>query len=255
MAKDLGWIKLHRSSFNNRLYFSEPFTRWQAWCDLLLLANHKSGMFRVRGIKVEVLRGQTGFSSVELADRWRWSRGKVNRFLDELKDEQQIVQQKSNVTTLISIVNYDKYQADSAANSTQVGTHVSTLNGQEMVQQTDINKNDNNNNNKKERFNNNPKSENFNGLPEIKIGAAKELVRITCQKTLSDSDIISVWEVFKIQNLTGKKYYQDEDSVYSHFINWIKNQDFKNKVSESNKSEYEKKLEADREKYRAKKHE
>lgn len=144
MSKDLGWIRLYRSSFNNRLYFSEPFTRWQAWCDLLLLANHKSGMFRVRGIKVEVLRGQTGFSAVELADRWRWSRGKVNRFLVELKEEQQIVQQKNNVTTLISIVNYDKYQTDGTANGTQVGT----LNGhkvvQQTVQQTDINKNDNN---------------------------------------------------------------------------------------------------------------
>lgn len=145
MSKDLGWIRLYRSSFNNRLYFSEPFTRWQAWCDLLLLANHKSGRFRVRGILVEVLRGQTGFSSVELSDRWRWSRGKVNRFLVELKNEQQIVQQKSNVTTLISIVNYDKYQTDGTLNGTDNGT----LNGhkvvQQTVQQTDINKNDKNN--------------------------------------------------------------------------------------------------------------
>lgn len=105
-----GWIKLYRSSFNNKLYFSDPFTRWQAWTDLILLANHKDGVIRKRGVKVIVERGQLGHSERTLAKRWKWSRGKVRRFLDELKMEQQVIPQKTNVTTLLTIVNYNEYQ-------------------------------------------------------------------------------------------------------------------------------------------------
>lgn len=110
MAKDYGWVKIHRSSFNNRLYFSEPFTRWQAWVDLILMANHQEGVIRKRGVSVIVERGQVGCSEVTLSERWKWSRGKVRRFLKELKSVHQIEHQKTNVTTLITILNYEEYQ-------------------------------------------------------------------------------------------------------------------------------------------------
>lgn len=107
-------------------------------------------------------------------------------------------------------------------------------------------------NNKKEIFINMPLPEHFNGLPEMKIGASIELVRITKQANIDKKNVQDLWEVFKIQNLTGKKYYQDQDSVYSHFINWIKKQDFKG-TDFSKLSEYEKDLNEKREKYKGKK--
>ena len=79
-----GWIKLYRSSFENRLYFDEPFTRFQAWIDLLLLANHKDGSFFKRGNIVKVPRGTVARSMKELADRWQWSEAKVSRFINFL---------------------------------------------------------------------------------------------------------------------------------------------------------------------------
>lgn len=117
-----GWIKLYRKSFNNELYFAEPFTKWQAWVDMLLLANHEENVITKRGIKIIVERGQIGYSEVSLAERWKWSRDKVRRFLKYLengekndtakngKTRQQIRQQKCNTTTLITILNYEKYQ-------------------------------------------------------------------------------------------------------------------------------------------------
>jgi phage-related minor tail protein len=96
---------------DNHLWLSEPFTRAQAWIDLLLLANHKDNYIRVRGNRIEVRRGQVGWSQQSLAKRWKWSRKKVANFLSELqKKEQQIEQQKNNVTTLITIINYEQYQ-------------------------------------------------------------------------------------------------------------------------------------------------
>ena len=101
------------------MYFSDPFTRMQAWIDLLLVANYRDSVIYVRGNKVDVKRGQIAKSQDFFATRWKWSRGKVIRFLDELQKCGQIVQQKSNVITLISVVNYEYYQQDGTTDEPQ----------------------------------------------------------------------------------------------------------------------------------------
>lgn len=115
----MGWIKIHRNITENPMYFSEPFTRMQAWIDLLLVANYRDSVIYVRGNKVDVKRGQIAKSQDFFATRWKWSRGKVIRFLDELQKCGQIVQQKSNVITLISVVNYEYYQQDGTTDGQQ----------------------------------------------------------------------------------------------------------------------------------------
>lgn len=148
-----GWIKLHRKIMENPSYHTEPFCRNMAWIDLLLLANHETGYFRVRGIKVTVKRGQVGFGIEKLGQRWGWSRGKVERYLTELEQDGQIVRQKNNVTTLLSIVSYEDYQGDSKADYTADSKANSKANskadGQQTVKQTDINKNEKNEENEK----------------------------------------------------------------------------------------------------------
>lgn len=123
-----GFINVYRKIMDEPSYFSERFCRNMAWIDLLLLANHAKGYYSVRGVRIEVLRGQVGWGIDKISQRWKWSRGKVERFLNELETDRQIVRQKSNVTTLITINNYEKYQKYSNAN------------GQQTVKQTDINK-------------------------------------------------------------------------------------------------------------------
>jgi hypothetical protein len=91
---------------------------------------------------------------------------------------------------------------------------------------------DNENENKKSKINKvgkYPKPEDFNGLPEIKLGSAIQLMKITQGIIASEGDVNSLWEVFKGQNLTGKKFYASEDDVYSHFINWVKEKKVKSK--------------------------
>lgn len=141
-----GFILLYRQMMESEMWKSEPFTRGQAWVDLLMLANHQDGWFRCRGVRVEVKRGQVGYGAVALGKRWQWSRGKVNRFLKELEMDQQIEQQKNNVTTLISIKKYDEYQAkqDSKKNNKR------TANGQQTDSKRTQTNNDNNENNEKE---------------------------------------------------------------------------------------------------------
>jgi uncharacterized phage protein (TIGR02220 family) len=113
-----GYVKLWRKVRDNPLWTSEKFSRGQAWVDLIMLANHKKGFIRKRGIKIEVERGEVGWSERQLAERWQWSRGKVRRFLIDLclgdfpEITRKTIPQKKFVTSLIVINNYDLYQSD-----------------------------------------------------------------------------------------------------------------------------------------------
>ena len=144
-----GWVKIHRCLVNSDIWNCEPFSRGQAWIDLIILANHKESFFYKRGNKIVVNRGQVGRSEVELSDRWKWSRTKVRKFLEDLKKEQQIEIVKSRITQVLTIVNYDAYQEKEQQTGQQKDSKKTA-----KVQQKDIYKNDKNeknvNNDKKE---------------------------------------------------------------------------------------------------------
>ena len=105
-----GWILLHRKLIDNGIWTSEPFTRGQAWVDLLMIASHAKSVFYIRGNKVEVNIGEVAWSEEKLSSRWRWSRTKLRGFLKHLKNEQQIIQHNNNIINIIAIVNYKQYQ-------------------------------------------------------------------------------------------------------------------------------------------------
>lgn len=129
------------------MWLSEPFTRAQAWVDLLSLANHKDGYIIVAGDRIDIKRGQCGWSMLNLSKRWRWSRGKTKRFVNQLEIDEKIVQQTNTRNSIITICNYNKYQGDDTTDEPKVG--------HQTVQQTDIrrdtNKNDNNVKKEKEK--------------------------------------------------------------------------------------------------------
>jgi len=109
-----GYIKLWRKLQDNYLWTQDKFTRGQAWVDLLLLANHKPNSIMIRGIEIFVDRGQLAYSEITLSRRWKWSRNKTRRFLNFLSQKMihQIKQEKNNITSIITILNYDSYQND-----------------------------------------------------------------------------------------------------------------------------------------------
>lgn len=80
------YFYVNRSLLQSDRWLEEPFTRGQAWVDMFGLANHKDGYIRVSGYKVIVQRGQLGWSQRALCTRWKWSRGKLIRFLNELAE-------------------------------------------------------------------------------------------------------------------------------------------------------------------------
>ena len=116
MRADRGWIKLWRKLADDPLWTSEPFTKGQAWVDLLLLAQ---GVNNTRnGEKsCEFKAGTVYLSILQLSKRWKWSRAKVRRFLDGLANDT-MVSTTSDTTngTTVTIENWAIYQSDGQQN-------------------------------------------------------------------------------------------------------------------------------------------
>jgi len=106
-----GWIKVHRKIRESRCW-ADPI-RLRAWLDLLLSATHKEQwVHRGNHDPVMVLPGQVLTSKVKLAERWGLARGTVISMLNKWELEQQIEQLNTNRYTLITIKNWNSYQAD-----------------------------------------------------------------------------------------------------------------------------------------------
>jgi hypothetical protein len=114
----MSWIKLHRGIFDTEGYFSEPFCKNMAFIDLILLANHKDDHFYCHGMRVDVKRGEVGCGLLSLSKRWKWSIGKVVRFLGILEKDGKTENRKVGTITLVSILNYDKFQKKDAERKT-----------------------------------------------------------------------------------------------------------------------------------------
>lgn len=106
-----GWIRIYRQIKNSWIWKDkEPFDKRSAWIDLLLLVNHKNKKIPFENGFIEIERGQTLTSIKQLAERWNWSRHKVSDYLNQLEQDTMIIQVRDTRKTLVSIVNYNKYQ-------------------------------------------------------------------------------------------------------------------------------------------------
>ena len=116
--------------FDDEWYFSEKFTREQAWIDLLLLAEYKPRKFYIRKNLVELERGQLAVSIRTLAERWKWGINKVQGFISELEESGRIDTQKSHVVNILTISKYEYYQVNDfiecASTDTQTDTQGKT---------------------------------------------------------------------------------------------------------------------------------
>jgi len=111
MSKD-GFVLLHRSIMDNPWYMKKPFTKNEAWIDIILLTNHSDSFIDKRGVIIDVARGECGWSISALEHRWGWSDTKVKKFLENLEKMEQIkVVKVGKVTTKIKVLNYEKYQS------------------------------------------------------------------------------------------------------------------------------------------------
>lgn len=141
-----GWVKIHRKILDSR--YGKNLEMIGLWTVLLLKANHKNG-FTHDG--TEIQKGQLMCSQSSLASNFNIDRSKMRRMLKGLEKAEQIKQQTSSKNTIISILNYDKYQfvdqlSEQLENSDKTSLdQLGNSNETPSEHQCNTNKNDNNN--------------------------------------------------------------------------------------------------------------
>ncbi|KKC30917.1 hypothetical protein [Caldanaerobacter subterraneus] len=135
-----GWIKLYRSVTEHWLWKDKPFSKGQAWVDMLLMANHSNNKFVLGNELIELEKGSFITSIRKLSERWGWSRTKVIKFLDLLKKDHMISYFSDTKKTVVSIENYGFYQDIDDTKKTQKRHEDDT-----KVTRKSTNKNDNKN--------------------------------------------------------------------------------------------------------------
>ena len=155
-----GFIPFARKFFESEEWLTpRVFSKAEAWLDMVYLASFadhdidlgKSGM-------LTLFRGEFYYTQRQLAKRWGWSLGSVNRHLTRLSEGAnprielisrgthfgtQIGTQVETQITVVRLCNYESYNSVFLECGTQVGTQVGTQIGT-LNNKGDNNKGDNN---------------------------------------------------------------------------------------------------------------
>lgn len=150
-----GWVSVYRQIQEHWIWQDKPFSRGQAWIDMILLANHEDNKFLLGNEVVSVKPGSFITSEVKLAERWGWSKTKVRSFLRLLQNDSMIVKKADQKKTTITIENYSVYQ-----NPETIKKPVKNRKETDKKPPRDTNNNDNNDNNENNennKYNDDPK--------------------------------------------------------------------------------------------------
>ena len=120
MSTDKGYIKVYRDIRDHWIWNDdeEPFSRGQAWIDLIMMVNHNDKEILFNGKLIHVEKGCRVTSLRRLSERWKWSIHKVSDFLNLLEKEGMISQSRDSKKTLITLVNYGVYQSETKSKGT-----------------------------------------------------------------------------------------------------------------------------------------
>lgn len=147
-----GWISVHRSLQCHWLWDEKPFSKGQAWIDMLMMANHADKKFLLGNELVEVKTGSFITSELKLMERWGWGKTKTRAFLDLLQKDGMIVKISDRKRTTIIIENYSDFQDSQTTDKPQTD-HSQTTGRPSADTNNNVNNDNNvNNNNKKGRF-------------------------------------------------------------------------------------------------------
>ena len=112
-----GWAAIYRSIQECWVWDDKPFSKGQAWIDLIITANHEDVIKTVKGRPHKFEKGTVSMSQRKLAERWGWSRAKVIHFLHDLESTGMIEKQTMDYT-IIKLVNWDKFQVEHSKKQT-----------------------------------------------------------------------------------------------------------------------------------------
>jgi hypothetical protein len=148
-----GYIKLYRDLTNNPLWVEKPYTRGQAWVDMLFRCNHVCIKMPPQYQGIWILRGQFLLSNLKLAETWGWDEKKVRRFMGYLEQEGMIRYFPRNKFCVYECVKYAELQATESDYLQTIHAEQKPSKRRTKAEQTPTNNNDNNDKELKELIN------------------------------------------------------------------------------------------------------
>lgn len=146
MDKGSGYISLYRSIQGHYLWEDIPFTKGQAWIDILLRASYDDRELLYNGKLYKLEAGEFITSMSKLSKAWGWSREKVRRYLDLLESDSMICYLTDTHKTAIKVLNYKGFQACSKIKQATNEQQTSNRRAANEQQTSTINKYNNCNN-------------------------------------------------------------------------------------------------------------
>lgn len=125
-----GYVPINRKFFNHPLWKEgRTFSKAEAWLDLIQSARFEASMAKelIGGRLVSWTTGQLPASVRLLAQKWNWTKGRVENFLKLLESEGMIRKEIVEGQTVITLVNYSNYNKNGQRNgqANAVGTGLS----------------------------------------------------------------------------------------------------------------------------------
>lgn len=121
---DDGWIKIHKSIWRNPWMYRPNVLA--VWLYILSHVEWRPSDVVFEGKRITLQPGQGLFKLLGIAQEMRISKSGLYRIIDVLKTEKQIETQTSPRNTLITVVNWKKYQLVGKQNETQMGNNWET---------------------------------------------------------------------------------------------------------------------------------
>ena len=119
-----GYIKLHRTLLNNPIA-QKPDYAW-LWCTLLMKANHKEKTFIFNNKKQVCRPGQFVTGRKKLSQQTGIAESQIYKILNYFEKEAQIEQQKNNRFTIVTVLNWHKYQGNGTTKEQPGNNHATT---------------------------------------------------------------------------------------------------------------------------------
>ena len=104
-----GWVKLHRKLLDSAVMTKSAYLH--LWVTLLLMASHKETKFIFNDKEQTLMPGQLLTGRKRLEEITRIPQTTIERILKVLENGHQIAQRKTTKYRIISIINWEKYQA------------------------------------------------------------------------------------------------------------------------------------------------
>ncbi len=114
-----GWVKIHRKLLDNPIVMKDT-EHFAVWVYLLLNATHKQHPAVFDGEKIILQPGQLITGRKKISSATKVSESKVRRILKSFKSDHQIDQRTTSQGSLISILNWVKYQESDQQTDQQV---------------------------------------------------------------------------------------------------------------------------------------